>query len=360
MEEIWTIQKALEWTQGYLARKGDPQPRVSAEWLISEATGHTRLELYTCFDEPLSCDERQKLRGFVARRGTGEPLQYISGHAPFRYITVKVRPGVLIPRPETEVLVSEALALLPPAVRRVALDSTIDAWEGDVIRAIEGLSDQGDEGTPMAAFDGQRAFAAASLLPGADMLPGSSAAATDESREGKPHPLLVADICTGSGCIACAIASERSDTRLFATDISPVAVDLARENAETLGVDARVRVEQGDLGEPLPPAAMGKLDLVVSNPPYVPTSVLASIPHEVSDFEPALALDGGADGNDILRRLLPWTMRALRPGGGFAFELHETRLDAAAKLAREAGFDQVRVVPDLAGRPRVLVGVKPV
>ena len=100
------------------------------------------------------------------------------------------------------------------------------------------------------------------------------------------------------------------------------------------------------------------VDAVVSNPPYVPTAVLAEIPREVADFEPALALDGGADGNDILRRLLPWTAAALRPGGGFAFELHETCLDEAARLAEEAGFSDVRVTADLAGRPRVLTARK--
>ncbi len=101
---------------------------------------------------------------------------------------------------------------------------------------------------------------------------------------------------------------------------------------------------------------MGALDLVVSNPPYVPTAVLADIPREVADFEPALALDGGADGLDVLRRLLPWCARALKPGGGFAFELHETCLDDAAASGREAGFADVRVARDLAGRPRVLTG----
>lgn len=96
------------------------------------------------------------------------------------------------------------------------------------------------------------------------------------------------------------------------------------------------------------------------NPPYVPTAVLASIPREVADFEPALALDGGRDGNDVLRRLLPWTSQALRPGGGFAFELHETCLDQAAELARQAGFTQVKITNDLSQRPRVLSGRKPV
>ena len=95
---------------------------------------------------------------------------------------------------------------------------------------------------------------------------------------------------------------------------------------------------------------------MVSNPPYVPTRVLADIPREVAAFEPALALDGGADGLDVFRRLLEFCSRALKPGGGFAFELHETSLDDAARLAAGAGFKDVRSVTDLAGRPRVLTG----
>ena len=111
--DIWTVKAALEWTEGYLARKGDENPRLSAEWLLGEACGLRRIELYTGLERPLSMEERDVLRDYVARRGSGEPLQYITGEVAFRHIAVKVRPGVLIPRPETEVLVSEALALLP-------------------------------------------------------------------------------------------------------------------------------------------------------------------------------------------------------------------------------------------------------
>lgn len=362
-DDVWTIKAALEWTQGYLARKGDENPRLSAEWLLAEATGLRRVELYVNFERPLSMEERDILRGYVSRRGAGEPLQYITGEVAFRHIAVKVRPGVLIPRPETEVLVSEALSLLPAAHRRVALDSTIDAWEGDALIAAEAAAaEAAQDGSDDASETLKRSQQAISAYLDAqqDQGNGDGGDRPDGSAVAKPRPLLVADICTGSGCIACSVAYERPDTRVIATDIAPEAVALAKDNTAELGLSDRVRIEQGDLGSPVPAAAMGRLDLVVSNPPYVPTAVLAEIPREVADFEPALALDGGADGNDILRRLLPWTAAALRPGGGFAFELHETCLDAAAELARRAGFHQVRIVDDLAGRPRVLTGVKPV
>lgn len=318
--DIWTIKAALDWTVGYLERKGDENPRISAQWLLSEACGLSRIELYANFERPLSLDERDVLRGYVTRRGRGEPLQYITGEVGFRHITVKVRPGVLIPRPETEVLVSEALALLPAAPKRVAADSA----------------------------------------PSSDELASEDVSRETSVRSDAPEPaLLVADLCTGSGCIACSIAYEHPLARVFATDIAPEAVSLASENVDTLGLSERVDVVECDLGEGIPAEAVGMLDLVVSNPPYVPTAVLAEIPREVADFEPALALDGGADGLDVLRRLLPWCARALKPGAAFAFELHEACLDDAAALAREAGFADVRVAADLAGRPRVLTGRRP-
>lgn len=323
--DIWTIQAALDWTVGYLEHKGDENPRLSAQWLLSEATGLRRIELYANFDRPLSLDERDVLRAYVTRRGKGEPLQYITGEVGFRHITVQVRPGVLIPRPETEVLVSEALALLPAVPKRVAHDSQP---EDDSDR--DGVQDE--------------------------LAPDSVLVRPSEPTE--PAEFLVADLCTGSGCIACSVAYEHPLARVVATDIAPEAVALACDNAEALGLSDRVDVLACDLGEGVDAALLGAFDLVVSNPPYVPTAVMGDIPREVAAFEPALALDGGDDGLDVLRRLLPFCQRALKGGGGFAFELHETCLDEAARLAAQAGFVDVHIVSDLAGRPRVLAGRK--
>ena len=142
---------------------------------------------------------------------------------------------------------------------------------------------------------------------------------------------------------------------MIAVDLAPEAVALARENAEALGLSDRVKVISGDLGSSIPERYLGRFDLIVSNPPYVPTAVLDDIPHEVSAFEPALALDGGEDGLDLFRRLAPWAHRALKAGGAFACELHETHLEEAAAIARGAGFADARIVRDLADRPRVLV-----
>jgi release factor glutamine methyltransferase len=354
-ERTWTIGSALEWTQGYLARKGDENPRLSASQLLTYATGIERIGLYLDLNRPLAPDELSLLRDAVARRGQGEPLQYIAGEAPFRYLTVKVAPGVLIPRPETEVLVSEALALLPPAApRQAAWNAQAAEQEAAAVAELKARMEQAVE-----AAAGQRVVDDAMQDDATQGDASMSAGGGEEAAAADGAPLLVADLCTGSGCIACSMASERPDTRVIAVDMAPEAVALARANVEALGLGERVRVLEGSLGDPVPERYLGRFDAVVSNPPYVPTAVLAGIPHEVAAFEPALALDGGADGLDLFRPLLDWAARALKPGGAFACELHETCLDVAAALARQAGFSDVRTVADLAGRPRVLTARKP-
>lgn len=307
MSDLWTIKAALDWTQGYLERKGDENPRISAQWLLADATGLRRIDLYTHLDQPLSTDERAVLRDYVQRRGTGEPLQYITGEVGFRHIVVHVRPGVLIPRPETEVLVSEGLSLLSPAPRPRPVD---------------------DDSPP-------------------------------DEVAGEEPSLLVADLCTGSGCIACSLAYEHPLVHVVATDIAHAATALARDNVALLDLSDRIEVMTCDLGEGIDEGLMGSFDLILSNPPYVPTGVLGGLSPEVVDREPSLALDGGADGLDVFRRLLPWSRHALKPQGGFACELHETCLGEAARLAIDEGFIDVHIVADLAGRPRVLTARMP-
>lgn len=342
--EVWTIRAALEWCRGYLERKGDENPRLSAEWLLCEACGMRRVDLYVNFDRPLSLEEREVLRGWVSRRAAGEPLQYITGEVAFRHIAVKVREGVLIPRPETEILVSEALALLPAPQRRRAVDSTITQSQFDEMRlahmakAVFGVADT-DESSQAPADD--------------------SATDVEIPEPAEDDVLYVADICTGTGCIACSIAYENPKTRVLACDISPDAIALAKENVASLGLAERVAVLCGNLGEPVGERFMGELSLVVSNPPYIPTEILKTLSAEVAEHEPELALDGGLDGLDLYRPLAKWAFLALASGGGFAVELHETCLDAAAEIAKSVGFTDIRIVPDLANRPRVLTARKP-
>jgi release factor glutamine methyltransferase len=285
-ERVWTVRDALEWTVDYLARKGDEHPRRSAEWLLSAATGLTRVEVYAHHDRPLSREERARYRTLVARRAEGMPLQYATGEMPFRHLVVRVEPGVFIPRPETEVLVDVALDLLA----------------------------------------------------------------------GSPEPRVV-DLCTGSGCIAAALATERPQARVWAVDASERAVAAARRNADCAGAGERVQVLHGDLFEPLPRDLAGTADLVVSNPPYVPSADLPDLPAEVLGFEPREALDGGPDGLDVFRRIASEALDWLAPGGALAVELDQRRVEDGARLL-EAWYEGVTVRKDLTGRDRIVFGRK--
>ncbi len=283
---VWTVRDALDWIVGYLESKGDEHPRRSAEWLLSAATGLTRVEVYAYHDRPLSPEERSRLREAVQRRAAGEPLQLVTGEMPFRHLVIRVRPGVFIPRPETEVLVDVAL------------------------KALSGVEEP-----------------------------------------------LIAEPCTGSGCVAASLAYELPTARVIATDASEVAVETARQNALYAKVDDRVQVLHGDLLDPLldEPAFRGALDAVVSNPPYVPRGQIQALPSEVKDFEPLAALDGGEDGCDVARRIVEQALALLKPGGVLALELAE---DRAAPFAEEvsAVLDGVSLAKDLSGRDRIVVG----
>lgn len=286
-EEVWTVGAALEWVRGYLASKGDAQPRVSAEWLLSAATGLSRVELYVNFERPLDADERARLREGVRRRAAGEPLQYVTGEVAFRHLVLTVRPGVLIPRPETEVLVEEALSTIA----------------------------------------------------------------------GCPHPRVI-EIGVGSGCVVLSILREHAGATAWAGDISDDAIALARENAARTGLADRVTIERSDVFERAPADWRGRVDLVVSNPPYVPRAALGDLPPEVAEHEPRVALDGGPDGLALFRRIAREALDWLAPGGSVVLELDERTIRGAAREA-EKWYVEVRVVADLAGRDRVLVARSP-
>ena len=160
------------------------------------------------------------------------------------------------------------------------------------------------------------------------------------------------DLCTGTGALAIAMKKRCPGAAIVATDISGDALSLARENAAALG--AEVRFVQGDL---FAPVAGERFELIVSNPPYIPTAELAELPHEVTGFEPSLALDGGADGLVFFDRLVAEALPLVKDGGLFACELHETCLDEAARRLREAGCIDVKVTKDLVGRDRIVSGI---
>ena len=299
-DDLWTIKRVLDWTSGYLERKGDEHPRLSAEWLLANVCGLSRVELYVNFDKPLEADELAAMHAAIERRASGEPLQYVTGEMPFRHIVLRCERGVLIPRPETEILVDAALEGVDEALARQGGDTKEGEAQGRV---------------------------------------------------------RVLEVGTGTGCIALSVASERPGTHVTATDLSERAAELATRNCEALGLVDAVDIVGCDLAEGVDPELMGGFSVLVSNPPYIPTRVLREeVPAEVADFEPELALDGGEDGLDVFRRLLDLAPAALEAGGMLCVELFEGSLEDAAALVRERdGWASVEIREDLTHRPRVLV-----
>ncbi len=338
----WTVKRVLDWCEEYLRAHGDENPRLSAQWLVSHVTGLGRVELYTHFDQPLSPGERAALREALKRRGRGEPLQYISGEAAFRHIVVKAAPGVLVPRPETEVLVEVVLEhFAGAAAAGAACGETRGGAHGENGACGGGGAGAADAAGEVAETDEGAGVDAAGEAAGADA-PGEAGAR-----------MRALEVGCGTGCVACSLAKE-AGMEVVACDIAPAALACARSNVGLLGLADLVEVVEADCAAGID--AKGGFDVLVSNPPYIPTAELAELPDEVASFEPRLALDGGSDGLAFFDRLLELAPRALRPGGFFACELHETTLDEAARRARAAGFADVEIACDLAGRPRILSG----
>ena len=384
--ETWTIRRCLDWTRDYLKDRGDERPRLSAEWLLSGVTGLSRTEIYVNFDKPMSSEELAAMHTAVVRRAKGEPLQYIIGKTSFRTIDVMCEPGVLIPRPETELLVEEVLAYLDrevigaaPAAERGRVELPWNAEVEAALQAEIAAAKEKDEAPVVerelrdddfdTLEDGEGTIETADGAEGDAGVSGAASVEEGEFSEGAPAQYgesgqtrcaRVLEVGCGTGCISLSIASERSGrAQCVAIDIEPRAVDLSIRNRDALGISpADVDVRLGNLVSPLNrETEWGTFDVLVSNPPYIPSAVMESLPHEVADFEPALALDGGADGLDIFRRLVNAAPHMLRPGGLLACELYEGHLDAAADLCRSAGMHDVRIVDDFTGRPRIVLAL---
>jgi release factor glutamine methyltransferase len=279
--KTWTILELLRWTAGHFAARGIDSPRLDAECLLAHVLGVPRLQLYVDFDQPVGERDRAAYRALVRRRGAERvPVAQLTGVKEFWSLPLKVTPDVLVPRPDTETLVSAALERQPD---------------------------------PAAA----------------------------------PRVL---DVGTGSGAVALAIAVERPRAHLVATDISHAALEIARENADELGVADRIRWEIGDLFEPV---ADQRFDLIVSNPPYVAESQRASLPPELA-HEPEVALFAGGDGTELLAALVAGAGDRLSPGGALALELAPEQAERVVRWCREAGMEDVRIHRDLGRRARVV------
>jgi release factor glutamine methyltransferase len=271
-----TVREALDSAVIAIAAAGSDTPRLDAEVLLASALGLDRTALFLDPGREVRGPAVRAFQEAVRRRSAGrEPVAYITGTRGFRHIELAVDPRVLVPRPETELLVEIGVRLIA-------------------------------------------------------------------------HGARVVDVGTGSGAVALALASERPDLAVLATDTSADALAVARANAARLGLGAVV-FAHGDLL-----AGVGEVDAVLSNPPYVAEGERAWLAPEITRHEPPGALFAGDDGLDVIRRLVP----AAAAAGArlLAIELGEGQAPAVAALLREAGFADVGARRDLAGIERVVVG----
>lgn len=328
-----TIREAYVQASSFLRERGIMEPESNARQLAEHVLGLTRTELLLRFADPFPQEALAAWQEVLNRKAAGEPLQHITGEQEFYGRPFKVTPAVLIPRPETELLVEAILEHAP----RIWPDGG-------------GLGGSGSR---------------SSGAEPSSLMIGSAGEMTESARESQgtaglqpaDRPLLVVDIGTGSGAIAVTIAGERPQWRIVATDLSPAALAVARDNAEQSGVSGRMEWLTGDLLQPVIAAGLAP-DILVSNPPYIPSGDIAGLQPEVRVYEPLLALDGGEDGLTPYRRLVCQMAELPAYPALVGFEVGMGQAEAVAQLlADERQWDWVETVADLAGIARhVLAG----
>jgi release factor glutamine methyltransferase len=304
--EPWTVGRLLQWTADYLKGHGSESPRLDAEVLLAHVLGRQRIELYTTFDEAPGEEARAAFRELVRRRAEGMPVAYLVGHREFYSLSFRVTSDVLIPRPETELLVVAVLDLAKTSI------SPLPSAEGLGVRAAN---------------------------------PQAVGAAAQQ--------IALADVGTGSGVIAVCLAKHLPACRVTAIDISPAALLVAADNAKQHGVAERIEFLESDLFAAVP--AEPQFDFIVSNPPYVTAAEMEKLPADVRKFEPPAALLAGPRGTEVIERLLTQSAERLRPGGHLLIEISPMIHDAVRKLLEADGrFELGPTIKDLARLPRVV------
>ena len=277
-----------------LGEYGIEDSHKEAEIIFTRCIEMGKLALYR--DNPaLSPSQREEIRSILERRGKREPLQYIIGHVDFYGLKIHVGPGVLIPRPETELMAEEAIK----AVTRYTLHVTSEDAN-------------------------------------------SSRVTHYASR--------ILDLCTGSGCLAVALAKEFPAAEVFGTDISEKALEYAMMNASINGIQ-NVTFLKGDLYEPV---KGGTFDIIVSNPPYIGKEEIRTLEPEIREWEPLEALDGGEDGLQFYREILSCAPEYLVQGGSLIMELGQGEADDVLKIAENSGLGCAALVKDYSGIDRIL------
>ena len=393
MDNTTTLHAVIQHGRHRLERAGiEPvEAALDAELLARHALGGwERGQLIANWREPAPAGFGERFDPLVERRERREPTAYITGHREFWGIEIEVEAGVLIPRPETEFIVEEALARLTPDPRPLGSETTVpprprsrqppldaarggpELAEGPAKRVLERRVLQTDahrlrSGLAVGLVRGaasesvlplERAAAPAgspeTRSPLASPKPsraGAGGGGNPESRAAR-RALRIADIGTGSGCLAIALARWLPSAHVVATDLSAAALAVAARNVSRHDVQDRVTLVRCELLD----ATTGPFDLIVSNPPYIPTGDLSSLQPEILNYEPRLALDAGPDGLDLIRRLVPMAASRLVPGGWLIFEFGDGQVTSVREIiTAEPSLAVVALRDDLAGIPRVAV-----
>jgi release factor glutamine methyltransferase len=311
MSDAWTVLRLLTWTTDYLKTHGSESPRLDAEVLLAHARGCQRIMLYAAFDEVVADEVRTRFRELVKRRAEGTPVAYLVAKREFYSLSFRVTPDVLIPRPETEFVVVAALDALKSSAPR-------DADRADSVRVRNSASDE-----------------------------------ISNLKSELPNLSLVADVGTGSGAIAVAIARHAEGVQVVATDVSPAALAVAKENAAAHQVAERIEFIEGDLLTPL--SAEPRFAVIASNPPYIAESELPTLAASVRDHEPRQALIAGPTGTEVIERLIPQAAERLLPGGWLILEISPMIAGRVVELiAASSHFEPATITKDLAGLARVI------
>ncbi len=286
-------------TSEYLEKSGIEDALVDAEMIVFNGAGVGRLEAYT--DNPeVDRNSLLRIRRHARRRALREPIQYIIGHVDFLNLRIEVGKGVLIPRPETELLAQEAI--------RVVQDSSLK-------------------------------------------IPARRRTEDRKQKTGHGH-YRVLDLCTGSGCIALALAKEFRDASVYGTDVSRTAMRYAKKNAELNGI-RNVEFFSGSLFRPV--KDRGPFDMIVSNPPYIRTGDIPGLQEEVKDWEPVQALDGGREGLDFYLLIFEGANDYLKAGGFMLLELGFDQAASVREIAKSRGFAHIMIKKDFAEIERILI-----
>jgi release factor glutamine methyltransferase len=304
-----TVLEAIQKSTEFLAKKGVESPRLQTELLLAHLLKLPRMKLYLNFERALTPAETDGLREFIKRRGQREPLQHITGSTSFCGLEIAVNRHALIPRPETELLAELGWQFL----------STLNS-----------------------------------------------------------QPSTALDFGTGTGCIAIALAAKCPSAKVVATDVSPDALALAKQNAGRHNAAERVEFLQSngfaalqneseggaprrpdspkeEWGSRSSPLRKMEFDLIISNPPYIPSAEIATLQPEVRDFDPRAALDGGADGLDFYRKLAMESKPFLKPGGKIMLEFGDGQADAIRKIFETEKWIVEAVREDYSQRERFLI-----